>query len=176
MSVEQRIKRVLFSTETLSVVVTQRRFRVHFQTPWAPSFKTIHKLYNQFNNDESVLERKRRRLSSVRSPENTDAVRVALQGSPSKSTRKAAAQRGISRRSVQRVLKSDSNLYPYKMTVLPKLTVKKHHRMAFAEWAQNNEVSCTNVWFPDETHFHLDGVVNKKKCAVLNVRESTCGS
>jgi hypothetical protein len=47
----------------------------------------IHKLNNKFNNGGSVLERKRRWPSSVRSPENTDAVtvvRVALQRSPSK--------------------------------------------------------------------------------------------
>jgi hypothetical protein len=93
----------------------------------------------------------------VRLPDNTDAVGVALQRSPSNSTRRAAAQLGISRRSVQRILKSDLNLYPYKMTVLPKLTVRnKHQRMAFAEWAQNN------VWFSDEAHFHSDGVVNKQ--------------
>jgi hypothetical protein len=74
LSVEQRIKTVLSFTEARSVVVTQRRFRAHFQTQWAPSFKTIHKLYNQFNDDGSVLERKRRWSSSVRSPENTDTV------------------------------------------------------------------------------------------------------
>jgi hypothetical protein len=34
--------------------------------------------------------------------------------------------------------------------------------MAFAEWAQNNEVSFNNVWFSDKAHFHLDGVVNKQ--------------
>jgi hypothetical protein len=74
-------------------------------------------------------------------------------------------QHGIARRSVPRILKSDLNLYPHKMTVLPKLTVQnKHQRMAFAEWAQNNEVSFCNVWFPDEAHFHLFGVVNKKTC------------
>jgi hypothetical protein len=49
-------------------------------------------------------------------------------------------------------LKSDLNL-----------TVQnKHQRMAFAEWAQNNEVSFNNVLFPDETHFHLDGAVNNQ--------------
>jgi hypothetical protein len=79
----------------------------HFQTRWAPSFKTIHKVYNQCTNDGSVLEKKCCQPSSMRSPENTDAVRVALQRSPSKSTRKAAAQLGISRQSVQRILKSD---------------------------------------------------------------------
>jgi hypothetical protein len=34
--------------------------------------------------------------------------------------------------------------------------------MAFGEWAQNNEVLINNVWFSDEAHFHLDGVVNKQ--------------
>jgi hypothetical protein len=63
-SVEQRIKTVLFFIETRSVVVTQKQFHAHFQMRWAPSFKTIHKLYNQINNDCSVLERKRRRPSS----------------------------------------------------------------------------------------------------------------
>jgi hypothetical protein len=60
---------------------------------------------------------------------------------------------------VQQILKSDLNLYPYKMAVLPKLTVQnKPH----PEWAQNNEVSCNNVWFSDEAHFHLDGEINKQ--------------
>jgi hypothetical protein len=67
------------------------------------------------------------------------------------------------------------NFYPYKMTVLPKLTVpNKHQRMAFAKWAQNNEASFNSVWFSYEAQVHLDGVVNKH--AILGVRESTCDS
>jgi hypothetical protein len=47
--------------------------------------------------------------------------------------------------------------------VLPKLTGQnKHQRMAFAEWAQNDEVSFNTVWISDETHLHFDGVVNKQ--------------
>jgi hypothetical protein len=80
-------KTVLFFTGTRSVVVTPTRLRARFQTRWAPSFKTIHKLYNQFKNDGSVLERKCRQPASVHSQENIGAVRVALQRSPSKSTR-----------------------------------------------------------------------------------------
>jgi hypothetical protein len=45
-------------------------------------------------------------------PENTDAVRVALGRYPSKLARKVAAEVGISRRSMQRILKGDLNLYP----------------------------------------------------------------
>jgi hypothetical protein len=80
LSIEQRIRTDLFFTETRSFVVTQRRLHANYQTRWTPSFKTIHKIYNQFNNDGSVLERTRRQPSSVHSPENNDTVRVALQG------------------------------------------------------------------------------------------------
>jgi hypothetical protein len=38
--------------------------------------------------------------------------------------------------------------------------------MAFAEWAQNNEVSFNNVWFSDEAHFHLDGVVYEQNVRI----------
>jgi hypothetical protein len=65
------------------------------------------------------------------------------------------------------MLKSDLNLYPYKMTVWPKLTVQnKHQRMAFVEWPQNNEVFFNKLRFSDEAHFHLD-VVNMKNVQFL---------
>jgi phage terminase large subunit-like protein len=60
------------------------------------------------------------------------------------------------------------------MAVLSKLTVQnKHQRMAFAEWGHNNEASFNNVWFSDEAHFHLDGVVkleltNSTTCRTLS--------
>jgi hypothetical protein len=110
------------------------------------------------------------------SPDNIDAVRVALQRSPNKSTRKAAAQLEISRRLMHQRLKNDLNKYPYKMTMLPKLTAQnKDKKMAFAARAQNNEVSFNNVLFSDEANFHLDGEVNKQT-AILGVRESMCDS
>jgi hypothetical protein len=90
--------------------------------------------------------------------------RVALKEATVNQQGTVAAQLELSRRSVHRILKSDLNLYPYKMTtVLPKLTVpNKHQRVAFAEWDQNNEVLFNNVWFSFEAHFHLDRVVNKQ--------------
>ncbi|PSN38866.1 hypothetical protein C0J52_26669 [Blattella germanica] len=109
------------------------------------------------------MEPKRPRPKPVCSPENTEAVRVAMQRSPGKSCRKAAVQLGISRRSVQRILKRDLNMYTYKMTSVHKLTDEhKRQRLLFAQWAKEQQIF-NNVWFSDETHFHLDGgVVNKQ--------------
>jgi len=86
-----------------------------------------------------------------------------MQRSPGKSTRKAAAELGISRRSVQRILKNDLHLFPYKITVLHGLTARdKQSRLEFAEWTQREQMTMHNVWFSDEAHFHLNGVVNKQ--------------
>ena len=43
-TVDQNVKVVLFYAETKSVVATQRRFRVHFGTRWAPCKQTVYRL------------------------------------------------------------------------------------------------------------------------------------
>ena len=44
LTVDQKVKVVLFYAETKSVVATQRRFRAHFGTRWAPFKQTIYRL------------------------------------------------------------------------------------------------------------------------------------
>ena len=44
LTVDQKVKAVLFYAETKSVVATQRRFRAHFGTRWAPFKQTIYRL------------------------------------------------------------------------------------------------------------------------------------
>ena len=41
LTVNQKVKFVLFYAETKSVVATQRRFRAHFGTKWDPCKQTI---------------------------------------------------------------------------------------------------------------------------------------
>jgi len=131
LTVDQKVKVVLFYVETKrSVVATQRRFRAHFGARWAPCKQTIYRLCQQFETNGSVLEKKRPRPASVHTPANIEAVRVALTQSPSKSTRRASAELGISRRSLQTILHSDLHLFPYKMAVLHKLNVLNFMRVA----------------------------------------------
>ena len=42
LTVDRKVKVVLFYAETKSVVVTQRRFRAHFGTRWAPYKQEIY--------------------------------------------------------------------------------------------------------------------------------------
>ena len=44
LTVDQKVKVVLFYAETKSVVATQRCFRAHFGTRWAPCKETIYRL------------------------------------------------------------------------------------------------------------------------------------
>ena len=44
LTVAQKVKVVLFYAEIKSVVATQRRFRAHFGTMWAPCKQTIYRL------------------------------------------------------------------------------------------------------------------------------------
>ena len=41
---DQKVKVVLFYSETKIVVATQRRFRAHFGTSWAPRKQTIYRI------------------------------------------------------------------------------------------------------------------------------------
>jgi hypothetical protein len=100
-----------------------------------------------------VLEKKWPRPSSVHTPANIEAVCVALIRSPSKSTRRASAELGISRRSLQRIIHSDLHLYLYKITVMHKLTaIDKELRLQFALWAMEEEAVLHNTWFTDESY------------------------
>ena len=44
LTVDQKVEVVLFYAETKSVVATQRRFRAHFGTRWAPCKQIIYRL------------------------------------------------------------------------------------------------------------------------------------
>ena len=44
LTVDQKVKVVLFYAETKSAVATQRRFHAHFGTRWAPCKQTIYRL------------------------------------------------------------------------------------------------------------------------------------
>ena len=78
LTVDQKVKIVLFYAETKSVVATKRHFRAHFGTRWASCKQTICRLCQQFEYNGSVLEKKRSRPASVCTPANIEAVRMAL--------------------------------------------------------------------------------------------------
>ena len=68
LTVDQKVKVVLFYAETKIVAATQRCFRAHFGTRWVPCKQTICGLCQQFETNGSVSEKKRPHPTSVRTP------------------------------------------------------------------------------------------------------------
>lgn len=150
-----------------SVILTQRLFRRHFNlnrhAP-VPSRNTILLWVKNFRNTSSALKTKPTgRKRTVRTPENINAVRVAVTRSPRRSAAKHAVALAISDRSVRRILHSDLKFHPYKMMLVQQLNAN--------DWASRKdacEIMLENVHqdaiilSSDEAHFHLSGFVNKQ--------------
>lgn len=98
---------------------------------------------------------------ALRSPENVDIFRVAVQRSPSKLMRRAARQLEISRRSVQRILNSHTLLFPSKITVVrTQAQSGKEQRLRIATWATCEEYTLQKTSFSDEDN--LDEINSKR--------------
>ncbi|PNF39027.1 hypothetical protein B7P43_G04846 [Cryptotermes secundus] len=96
-------------------------------------------------------------------PENVEAVRQSILGSPRCSARKHAVVLDISNNSMCRILHKHLHFHPYKMVVVQELSPRD---------IQNQIMACKTlletlpfdalVFFSDEAHFHLSGYVNKQ--------------
>ncbi|CAF3679506.1 unnamed protein product [Rotaria socialis] len=81
------------------------------------------------------------------------------------SSRKLARESGISRSSVQRILKSDLELQAYKIQKEPLLTDShKEKRTRFANWIRTNfrKENTMNILFSGEKMFDIDGAYNSQ--------------
>ena len=61
-------------------------------------------------------------MSTARYPDNIDAVRHSIRRRLKKSLRRRSQELGLSRASLQRILKKDIQLYPYTIQINHKLT------------------------------------------------------
>ncbi len=67
-----------------------------------------------------------------------------------------------SKSTVQRILKYDLELKPYKLSVMQHLKEGDvTTRMEFANWALANPEVIDVTWFSDEAHFHFAPLVQK---------------
>lgn len=153
-----------------SFAATRRAFRTHFNlAPRAtlPNNRSISKWVEHFRLHGNVLPKNiSTRVPTVVTPENVDRVRVSVEESPRRSTRKRAQALGISRRSLQTILAKHLKFHPYKIVVVQRLLPTDNvQRVTFSERMLDilrDELSI--VITSDEAHFHLDGNVNKQNC------------
>lgn len=150
-----------------SVVVTQRQFRRHFNVPCGgriPSRNTIKLWVQNFRSTGSTLKQKPEgRPRSVRTPDNVERVRQAVQTSPHRPMRRQAAALRMSDRSVRRILHMDLHYHPYKIAIVQQLKPHDYaNRQRFSQEMIDLMDDEKILVMSDEAHFHLDGYVNKQ--------------
>lgn len=154
-----------------SVVATQRRFRQRFNTGRrgrVPERHTIRRWVDQFRATASAVNKTPPgRPRTVRTPENIERVRSAIDRSPRRSATRHAALLHVSDRSVRRILHSDLSYHPYKLQVTHKLSERdyasrKQFSTDFIALLDENPDILPNLIMSDEAHFELTGHVNKQ--------------
>ena len=170
LTLQQRIKIVELFFSERSVAKTQRAFCAIYsvRSDCAPARSTILRLVKKFRNEGSVCDKPHSgRPKIARSQKVIETVRDSVLNSPKTSTRRHSQQLDISVTTLRRVLKADLKLFPYKIQVKQALNaVDRQSRLDMCEWfnkqIQHKPHWINNVWFSDEAHFHLNGVVNRQ--------------
>ena len=125
-SVQQRIFCVEQFVLSKSVVSVHREFRRKFgddrQRGAVPSRKIIGQWVRQWRETGSVQVKGRTRRNTVRSPENIQRVRRALERSPRRSVRRHSQLLNLSHRSARQILHHDLHFHPYKLQIVHELT------------------------------------------------------
>lgn len=153
-----------------SVIIAQRKFRKHFHigaNGKVPTRNTVLLWVKNFRETGSVLKKKPGgSIRSVRTPGNTETVRLAMQQSPRRSARQHAQALGLSRTSFTRIL-HDLNFHPYKIAVVQMLKPQDiTRRILFCNTMKKilDDDPDIQLFMSDEAHFHLNGEVNKQNC------------
>lgn len=170
-SIEERVFLVLeFHRLQHSPTATRRSFQNRFNVPVGPDAKTIRMLFAKFERTGSVDDDRKGNVGprqTVVTPENAAKVSGIVQQNPRKSIRRIASEAGLKYTSTQKILKNSLRLFPYKIQTHQAIPMKAvQQRVDFANQiltmidTDGFDVGC--IWFTDEAHFHLNGIVNKQ--------------
>ena len=119
---QQRIFCVEQFVLSKSIVSLQREFRGKFGDDRQGGAAHSRKIIGQWRETESVQVKARTCRNTVRSPENIQRVRIALERSPRQSVRRHSQLLNLSDRSVQRILHHDLHFHSYKLQIVQELT------------------------------------------------------
>ena len=81
-----------------------------------------------------------------------------------KSVRRSSQEIGISRSTMQDILKQE-HFHPYKLQILHKLTEDDPDRqLEMCHWLLEHPMLCQDMLFSNEANFYVNGKVNKQNC------------
>ena len=105
---------------------------------------------------------------SVYSYLRNNRVASSIQANQRVSNRNLSIQLGVSRRSLQRIIHDDLNLFPYKVQITSHLDLPIHlefcQKMIGIAKEDNNLIHC--LFMSYKAHFDLNGNVNRPNCRI----------
>ena len=151
-----------------SIILVQRKFRAKFgKHVDAPTDKTILNIHRKASEDGELEDEQRPGRSRTATPnENVEDLRASVSHQPQTSVRRRSRELQVSKTSVQRMLRQDLGLYPYRFRLLQEISDEdRAHRASFCEemiFLLDDDFSLLDsLLFSDEAHFHLSGEVNR---------------
>src|SRR5690348_3285259 len=112
----------------------------------------------------SIADRPRTgRPRTARTPERIKAVRARIRRNPRRSQRRLASHMGVSRRSIQRILKEDLGLTPYKRRKVHGLSTQQRRtrlERSKALLQRYDEFDVQRIVFSDEKLFVIEEHLN----------------
>ena len=160
---EQRVFVVNTFNETKNVNTVMERFiRTYERTLTA---KTVRRTILKFQEHGTILNRNKGnsgRLITKRTAENIELVRHEIKENEQFSSRRNGT--GISRTTLQRIIKNDLNYFPYKSRICHELLEGDfQRRVRFCRWfLQKHERFIEDLIVTDEAAFHMNGLINKQ--------------
>ena len=112
-----------------SIILTQRKFRAKFPRKKAPNPNTIRALYSKFKSSGILSNVSRGTIQRrARSDTNITIAQDLLEENPNLSTTRGAQALGNSQSSMQRILRFDLKLFPYKIQMVQQLKPEESPR------------------------------------------------
>lgn len=174
LSAREKLRIVQLYYGSQSYVKTRRAFCLEcgYTFKKGPSYQLVVRTVKHFEEFGTIHNiNKNPKLNKGRIPvvskntETIETVRQSLQETPKKSLKRRALDLDLSPTTLQKIVRTELKAFPYKISVKHALTPDdKIRRVGMCRWIVDRLEQMPNwindVWFSDETHFHLNGAVN----------------
>lgn len=176
MDVNQRVKIVILFAKHESVTLVRRELQ---RLKWKniPTEKSIRSIFKKFEETGSVLNAPK----SGRPPiddEKKNEIAEHFKQEPQSSIRKSLSTLNCSYGTVQKVLRNDFKMFPYRIQATQLLyeedcALRRVMCETLIQSIDADENFLSNLIFSDESTFHLNGIVNRHNCRIWGTETPT---
>lgn len=153
-----------------SYIAALRQLQREWGRGQVPSRQSLVQWVREFRAHGSVAGRQTRSGDPHTHRASYSRLRQIMRRNPNLSIRRLSNRTGIPRSTVQRILRRQLRLFPYKLQLTQRLhRGDRAKRLRFCRWFLGKWGSHsfrTHLLVSDEAHFYLNGQVNKQNCRV----------